>query len=358
MTRHLDEDKKLAQELSNRKKELKSAMFDDKLASFMAFPSTSNETLGELAFSRIQIPFTLSKELKPIDIPIDFEFVLPLEHGQRIVTFSHVSESKDVDKCFTQMRCFDQLGRLIAADTVDRHVTPFDVVKSGPNEFVAFHYFCGLPELFVYNSELSRVRGVGCKDFSSISCNSKFVFGLWNSDGDDDDGDFLRNEQEKLFFSSSCQFIQVHHLDTLSKAFCLRVPKEYTVARILADEHHLLAMLQTGSKWSMSVFDLATCNQIDGDQHASGDNMARFTLADRHIPLDTQTPDFDEVFLLDGWLVVPFIDEILWFDKEGHRSETSTEFYEPKLLRIPAWHYVVLFAFGTKPLAMRRMRFD
>ena len=290
-------------------------------------------SLGELAFSRIQIPFKtlgiLSNELKPIDISIKFKFVLPLEHDQRFVIFNHSLESGDVNKCFTQIMCFDQLGHLIAVSNCKRLVTPVNVVQSGPNEFVACHYFGGLPALCVYNSKLTCVRKVGCKDFASICCNSKFVFGLWNCDGDDND-DVLRSEQEKLFFSSSCQFIQVHHLDTLSKAFCLRVPKEYTVERILADEHHLLAMWRTGSepesrRWFMSVFDLATCNQIDGGQHASCYNMARFTLADRQIELDTQTACYNEVFLIDGWLVVPCENEILWFDKEGHRSETSTE---------------------------------
>ena len=31
------------------------------------------------------------------------------------------------------------------------------------------------------------------------------------------------------------------------------------------------------------------------------------------------------MFLLDGWLTVPLVDDILCFDKEGHQSETVTE---------------------------------
>ena len=51
---HLDEANKLAQELSDRKKELKAAMFNGKLASFIKFPRMDVDvSLGELAFTDI-----------------------------------------------------------------------------------------------------------------------------------------------------------------------------------------------------------------------------------------------------------------------------------------------------------------
>ena len=94
----------------------------------------------------------LSNELKPIDIRVDFNFVLRLEHGQRFVTFNHLLESEDVDKCFTQMSCFDQFSRLIGTDTFERHVQQENVVQSGPNAFVVCHHFES-PTLSFYNSD-------------------------------------------------------------------------------------------------------------------------------------------------------------------------------------------------------------
>ena len=83
MTLNLDEANKLAQELSNRKKELKAAMFDNKLASFIAFPSIHDVSLGELAFTDIQLPFKklqfTSTELKLVDARSDYDFVLALD---------------------------------------------------------------------------------------------------------------------------------------------------------------------------------------------------------------------------------------------------------------------------------------
>ena len=87
----MEEARKLAQELSDRKKELKAAMFDNKLASFHAFPSIGEASHGELTFALIQLQFKqldiASAKLKPLDYRIDYDFVLPLDHGRRIVTF-------------------------------------------------------------------------------------------------------------------------------------------------------------------------------------------------------------------------------------------------------------------------------
>ena len=82
----------------------------------------------------------------------------------------------------------------------------------------------------------------------------------------------------------------MHHLDTLSEANVLCVPAKYTVERILADEHHVVAVCRVGDEarqWFMSVFDLATCNQIGGDNtSARGVNSARFSLPERFFDFD------------------------------------------------------------------------
>ena len=83
---HLDEVNKLAQELSDRKMELKAAMFNDKLASFVAFPRIDEVTLGELAFTNVQIPFkTLdiaNADLNLIDIRAAYDIRQAHRHLQ------------------------------------------------------------------------------------------------------------------------------------------------------------------------------------------------------------------------------------------------------------------------------------
>ena len=74
LTQHLDEADKLAQELSDREKEIKAAMFGNTLASFIASPSMDDgfSLLGKLAFTPIQLPFKqldmASTDLKRVDI--------------------------------------------------------------------------------------------------------------------------------------------------------------------------------------------------------------------------------------------------------------------------------------------------
>ena len=145
----MDEAKKLGQELSDRKKELKAAIFDNKLASFNAFPY-SGASLGELTFANIQLPFKKldydSTELKPFYIDTDYyDLFLPLEHGQRIVAFKQFFDSSnDVKKCFTQMNSFDPESRLIATSIVNRHLNRDLVFQSSPSEFFFFHYMMKL----------------------------------------------------------------------------------------------------------------------------------------------------------------------------------------------------------------------
>ena len=126
--------------------------------------------------------------------------------------------------------------------------------------------------LSVYNSNLTCLREAYCKSFWNICCNSEIVLGLWNYDDDGDDDN-----------ANSSLRIQVHYLDTLREAFELRVPKKYTIERKFTDEHHLVAVCRVGDiddQWYTNVFDLTTCNQIDGDE------TARFSLPEGHIDLE------------------------------------------------------------------------
>ena len=296
-------------------------MFNDKLASFHAFPSMDETCLlGELAFTDIQLPFKkldmTSTKFKQIDIHVGYDFLLPFEHGQFVVTFNRYKTSEDSEEDMTLMSCFDPLGRLTGSKYLFHHVEHEHVGQCGPSEFIVCHY-SDSPELSVYDSDLKCLRNVGCRDFSSFCCNSQFVFGLWNTgdsclaDSDDDD------KQEEEYSSHR---IQARHLDTLSKAFSLRVPKKYTIERIMADERHVVAMSflkdsKLSSEWFMSIFDLATYSESD------------FFLAERHVGLAIESYSLPRVFLFDGWLVVPRENqnELVWFDKRGARSETSTK---------------------------------
>ena len=265
------------------------------------------------------------------------------------------------------MSCYDQLGRLISTKCFALHVQRDNVVQCGPSEFVMCHY-PSLPMLTVYNSDLKLLRQASCKDFSSICCNSKFVFGLWNTDKTYEEDDPLSgyheadsdNDEDDDDNENSSQKIRVHHLDTLSKAFSLLVPKRYTLERIMADEHHVVAMsLESGEAESrqlfMSVFDLQAFGH-DG----SGDDkrVRRFSLPKRHFYLDIELPWLDQVFLFDGWLVVPEVQQITWFDKEGHRSESSTEWDSNGLINTFASRSILVFAFEDGKLLMQRLCHD
>ena len=314
-----------ANELNDRKKQLKSAMFDNKLASFNAFPSIGESSLGELTFAHVQLPFKkldmASAELKAIDIRADYDFLLPLDHGQRVVLFNRHLDWDDFEKCFTQMSCFDRLGRLEGINSVEHHVKDGNVAQCGPKTFVVCHYSY-LAELGVYDSELKCLRNTGCKNYySSICCNSKFVFGMWDSSETSDENDSYNGHQsadsdddDDEDEQHSSQRIRVHHLDTLSEAFGLRVPEKYTIEQIMADEHRVVATSRVGKQWFMSIFDLS-----------GKENSARsYFLAERHIELSVQ-PLWRPVFLLDGFLVVPQKKELVWFDKRCKRCETSTQ---------------------------------
>ena len=360
MLAQLDLVNKLKQELSDRKKELTAAMFGDQLASFIAFPIMGDASLGELAFTSVQLPFeTLdisSNELKTFDIrAADYDVLLPLEDGERIVAFQMFSE--DYINCLTKMICFDRLGRSVRI--LSGQVNRENVCQSGASEFVVFS-FADEPELSVYDSDLYCLRKVSCKPFSSICCSSMYVFGLRHTNDQnkpDADNDDNKDEQEDPY---SIRRIQVLHLDTLSEAFELRVPKKFAIEWIMADEHHVVAMScvnesgrRENSQWFISVFDLATCNE-----NGSGDNTnASFFLAERHIDLAIRSVWLLEVFLLDGWLVVRPEDgkQLVWFDKNGQRNETSTDLATVGNLRaIYSSESSILFALRNHKLLIKR----
>ena len=375
----LDVANKLSQELRDRTKQLKSAMFNDKLASFYAFPSTDETCLlGELAFSTIKLPFN-NTDLKPIDIHATYDFVLPLENGQLIVTFK-VDDFNDE----THISCFNRLSRPIGFDKLEWQLKRENVAQCGLNQFVMCHGSDTF-KLSVYNSSLQCLRDLECKEFSSICCNSKFVFGLWNarysyesdSDNDDEDEDEDQeqddNESDELEDEEeySPQRIQVCHLDTLSKAFELRVPKKCTIERIWADEHHVVAMSKLTMSyldWYMTIFDLAKCNR-HGDNRQQQAKRARkkkaaagvFFLAEKHVLLNLDRRFYDSEFLskvslFDGCLVAlrVYTNEILWFNKNGTRSEMSTRLDNTNLKELYASGSIIILTSKDGKLYFQR----
>ena len=118
-------------------------------------------------------------------------------------------------------------------------------------------------------------------------------------------------------------------METLNKAFVLCVKENYTMRRIMADEHHVVAMSflkksEPHSPWFMSIFNLATCNESSS---GGGNTAPKYFLPERLIHLSFRSVFMYETFLFDGWMVVPLEDEkkLVWFDKNGARSETITK---------------------------------
>ena len=341
-------------------------MFNDQLASFTAIPIIGDVSslLGELAFTNIQLPFkqldmaNSNSELKPVDIRTDFDFVLPLDNGQCIVTFKWFNEKDGFELCFTQINSFDLSGRLIGSSNgLRHHVDPKQVAQCGPNEFVV----CGLDlhnEMKVFDSRMTNLRQAKCRNYANICCNSKFVFGLWDasdkhnygyasdsdSDDDDDDDDEEEDYRGNDYYKQdqvgcSSQRIQACHLDTLRSAFCLLVPEEFTIERILADEQHVVAMSRLHSEtgeWFMSIFDW----QLASAETNGNKSARKFVHIERHIELTLTGPLLlFSAFLLDGWLVVPRenANELTWFDKgSGKRSKTSTKFNTSNMSKLQA----------------------
>ena len=302
-------------------------MFGSIFASFNTFPSIGESPFGELTFTHLQIPFEkldmASLERTSIDIRTDYDFVLPLDNGERIVTFKRYLDWHEIDKCFTQMSCSDRHGHLISTVNIYHHVYKGMVTPCGPSTFVVCHHSYSY-KLSVYDSGLQCVRGSDCKNFSHLCCNSKFVFGLLDtrserSETDSNDDDDEHEEGEK----HSQERIQVCHLDTLKEAaFGLRVPEEYTMERIMADEQHVVAMGRVGSesfwqtsttprRWFMSIFELS------GKESWAGKTKSRrLFLAERHIELTIQSQLPPEMSLLNGWLILPLVNRLVWFDKK------------------------------------------
>ena len=114
----------------------------------------------------------------------------------------------------------------------------------------------------------------------------------------------------------------------------------------------------TFTQWFVSVFDLSTCNEIGNGGGGGGcDKRAQFSLPERRIDFPSINPP--TTFLLDGWLVVPGVNELAWYDKEGKRSETSTKLVTHKLT-IFASRSVLLFDTpgNNKMLLMKQVCLD
>ena len=312
-----------------------------------------------------------STELKRVEIrAADYDFLLPLDHGRRIVAFKNWG-----DKLFyAEMSCFDLSGRLIRSADLVSQVKRTQVGQCGPNEFVVCQY-PHYPALSVYDSALRRLRYIRRKElticsynFSAICCNSKFLFGLWDtneakdyyyeSDSDEDDGDnddYNLDSDEKEDQYSSLR-VQACHLDTLTEAFSLRVPSKNTIERIMVDEHHMVAMsrLEVSGpefrQWFMSIFDLQASAKTKDNK-----TVRKFHLVESHIDLTIEPLLLSNVFLFDGWMVVPLKDanEMVWFDKSGKRSETSTVLDTSNLQAIYASGSSLLFAVGKDKLLLK-----
>ena len=178
------------------------------------------------------------------------------------------------------------------------------------------------------------------------------------------DDEYFRDSHERY---STRQRIQVHYVDTLREAFGLRAPEKYKIERLMADEHQLVAMSRSSEapdsrQWFMSVFDSANCDQIDYECNKSAQRFEisrRFALPERHVEIDIQaSPWLSQVFLVAGWLAVPGDRHILWFDKDGHRSETSTEWDTAQLRKTFASRSILVFAFHDRKLLMKRLGHD
>ena len=153
---------------------------------------------------------------------------------------------------------------------------------------------------------------------------------------------------------STQERIQVCHLDTLKEAFGLRVPGKYTMERIMSDERHVVAMSRLSEdpespKWLMSIFDLS------GKDSCGGKTARRFFLAERHIDLTMQSLFPPKMSLLDGWLILPLKNELVWFDKEGKRSETSTQLDNSNVRSVYSSGCSIVLEMRDNKLVLQRM---
>ena len=334
LQQQLHEANKLAQELNDRRRELNSTIFSDKLVSFNASSTPSIDDapplLGELTFaSPVKLPFKelfiASSDLKPVEFRAkDYDFLLPFDQGQHIVLFTHILDILEEDGSIwerVQMSSFTRLGRPTGIRSVYKDVKPGNVAQCGPSRTFVVCRYENSHHLSVYNTNVNCLRSAPCKNFSTICSNSKFVFGLWETKNERPaDSDDI-HEQEP----HSRQTIQVHDLNTLSEAFALGVHEKYRIKRIMVDEHHLVAMsqlLESSDEWLMSIFDFQDKSEV---KENANDNMAHFFLHEKHVhfgKLNMSLP----VFLHCEWLIVPDENEskLVWFDKKGTRSETST----------------------------------
>ena len=104
MLRRLEEVNKLAQELIDRKKELKAAMFVNVLLSFIPNGDASR---GKLVFTTIKLPSktraTTNTELESIDVSAAYDSAVPLESGRSIAKLRSCEQLNDSTAQLTEM---------------------------------------------------------------------------------------------------------------------------------------------------------------------------------------------------------------------------------------------------------------
>ena len=76
-------------------------------------------------------------------------------------------------------------------------------------------------------------------------------------------------------------------------------------------------------------------------------------LVESNFELSIKPLSLSSVFLFEGWLVVPLKHELAWFDKQGKRSETSTEWDSHYLKQIYSSGSSLLFGPNEKTLLKR-----
>ena len=95
----------------------------------------------------------------------------------------------------------------------------------------------------------------------------------------------------------------------------------------------------------ISLFDLqAICKKSDDKDTGKAEH--KFFLAERHVRLDMESAWTPPLFLFEGWLVFRLQNELVWYDKEGQRSETRTELDSNSWIRI--------FASGSSLILRKR----
>ena len=121
LLRRLEEANKLAQELIDRKKELKAAMFVNVLLSFIPNGDASR---GKLVFTTIKLPSktraTTNTELESIDVSAANDFVVPLDSGPSITKLRSCEQLNVSTAQLTEMSIDSKLKILEHCDSLHK----------------------------------------------------------------------------------------------------------------------------------------------------------------------------------------------------------------------------------------------